>query len=761
MPLAFQQKQTFKNQPEQVVEEYKFNGGLVTDVHETKLAANQSPNLANVIADDTQNLVTRSGYLRYNGDPVSSSTNQSNTGASTGTVSLTSPSTYVAQTFQVGTLASILQVNAYLAMQNSGESQYVKVELWSGASGPSAHIADAQTILVSSTAETAYNFRFRVPQLLTATTEFALVIRPVVVQSTSQTTNTVLVHRTGTAYANGAAYESSDSGLTWSTIASIDLKFAVITGSNTGSTGLIRFYGDAGVAQTLAKFGTGYYRGNDSTGAMTAITMANGVTPASMGVVDYTVSNGTLLVVDQTNQILKYRGSTNGAYTTGTISVTNGSATVTGSGTSWSTTTNAEVGEYIQLPDLKWYRIVSIASNTSLTIEVSYYGSTASGQSYTISPWGVVQGRFNSGGTSPASESVANLVKPTPDFIENHINRIWTLKGNSLRFSVLDTSISGEHFNDWDTGSNAGEILIPSGNGDTGTGLYSLGNSLYIFQRRAIWRLYGNSPANFELRNVTNEIGMISQKTLVEWNDILIFLSDLGLIMFDGSNVKNFSEGVVNTFINDWADKTSPVATLWGNRYLINYTPSSSVTNSEALYYDLQSGTFWKITGVFASAWMTWAGGTDDGRLYFASSNQGSIYRWDIGNHDDGYPIVSLYDSPSLGFGAGINDKSLKRFYLQQLALGDWNMQTTMFTNISEVTTSGEPINLTPGSASLWDNFEWDVGSWSGEGALITTRLAEFQGQGRYFRFRMEQEGYGEGINVLGMIATARLRRLN
>lgn len=761
MPTIFQQKQNFKSQPEQVVEDFKFDGGLVVDVHETKLQPNQSPNLQDVRHDTTGNLLTRNGYLRYNGDPIGATSDEANTGASTGTISLTSTSTYVAQTFQVGTLATMVQVDFYLEMDNSGESQYVKAELWSGATGPSAKLADAQIKFISEATETKHSFRFRVPYALAATTEFAVVLYPIVVQSTNQNVNAVLVHRTGNSYASGGAYSSSDSGINWSAVSNVDLKFNVFTGGNTGSTGLIRFYGENSVSKTINKIGTSYYLGNDTTGAISTVTMSNGVTPLAAGYNDYTVSNGTLLLVDSSNYIIKYRGSTNAAYSTGTITATSGSATVTGSGTSWATATNAEVGEYIKLPDLKWYKITAIASNTSLTIESTYRGSTLSGQTYTISPWGVVQGRFNDGAASPTSEAVTSLVRPQPAFIENHINRIWTLTGNSLRFSAIDTSITGEHFNDWDTSGNAGEIIIPSGDGDSGTGLYSLGNSLYIFQRRAIWRLYGSSPANFELRNVTNEIGMISRKTLVEYDDLLIFLSDFGIYLFDGSNLRNISEGVVNTLVNSWANKTSPVATLWDNKYLICYTEAGQSANSAAIFYDLKAGTFWKISNIYASAWMTWAGGTDDGRLYFASSNQGSIYRWDTGNHDDGYEISSLYDTPSLSFGASMNEKALKRFYLQQLAIGDWNMQSTMFTNVSEVTTSAQPVNLTPGDTSLWDVFEWDVDSWSGEGAIIRTRMAEFQGQGLYFKFRFAQTGYGEGFQILGMLGTARARRLN
>ena len=71
-------------------------------------------------------------------------------------------------------------------------------------------------------------------------------------------------------------------------------------------------------------------------------------------------------------------------YSAGTVSVTNGSATVTGSGTAW--VANAQASEGIWLPDGQLYEIVSINSDTSLTISPNYLGTTQSGQAYRIVP---------------------------------------------------------------------------------------------------------------------------------------------------------------------------------------------------------------------------------------------------------------------------------------------------------------------------------------------------------------------------------------
>lgn len=76
-------------------------------------------------------------------------------------------------------------------------------------------------------------------------------------------------------------------------------------------------------------------------------------------------------------------------YTTGTLSVSNGSQAVTGSGTSWTPTTNAQLeSRWLQIPqpngDNLWYQIQSVNSTTSLTLYQPYQGIDVSGATYTI-----------------------------------------------------------------------------------------------------------------------------------------------------------------------------------------------------------------------------------------------------------------------------------------------------------------------------------------------------------------------------------------
>ena len=82
----------------------------------------------------------------------------------------------------------------------------------------------------------------------------------------------------------------------------------------------------------------------------------------------YNVSAGTWVNVTPT-------------YTTGTITATNGSATITGAGTAW-LTQGLSPYQFI-LIDGAWYQICSIASNTSATLTTNFTGATGAGKAYT------------------------------------------------------------------------------------------------------------------------------------------------------------------------------------------------------------------------------------------------------------------------------------------------------------------------------------------------------------------------------------------
>ena len=71
-------------------------------------------------------------------------------------------------------------------------------------------------------------------------------------------------------------------------------------------------------------------------------------------------------------------------YKTGTVSVTQNSNAVIGTGTAF--IANSRVGDGFRGPDGRWYEVTNIASNTALSISPNYEGPTATGGLYAIMP---------------------------------------------------------------------------------------------------------------------------------------------------------------------------------------------------------------------------------------------------------------------------------------------------------------------------------------------------------------------------------------
>lgn len=106
-------------------------------------------------------------------------------------------------------------------------------------------------------------------------------------------------------------------------------------------------------------------------------TMSSDITLYSSTSLQGQNANGAIIDFNGGAYQIKVVGS--GAYSTGTVSVSNNGTAVTGSGTTW--TGNVTAGQYIMLGGL-WYPITVVGGNTSITIGVPYAGKALSGATY-------------------------------------------------------------------------------------------------------------------------------------------------------------------------------------------------------------------------------------------------------------------------------------------------------------------------------------------------------------------------------------------
>jgi len=108
--------------------------------------------------------------------------------------------------------------------------------------------------------------------------------------------------------------------------------------------------------------------------------------------------------------------STDPASLTGTISFTDGSTTVTGSGTAFST--ELASGDFIELTAGSWWEVLSIASDTSLTLYQMFSGTTTSG--YTSRRMTASAGITDTG-AAPTSTTLVQYVQSSGSSASNRL----------------------------------------------------------------------------------------------------------------------------------------------------------------------------------------------------------------------------------------------------------------------------------------------------------------------------------------------------
>jgi hypothetical protein len=149
---------------------------------------------------------------------------------------------------------------------------------------------------------------------------------------------------------------------------------------------------------------------------------------------------------------------TNSLLTAGTATATNGSATVTGSGTVWASTVRPGMLISFGSPYSDWYQVTAVASDTSLTINTNFTGTTGS-YGYGILPWFATE--------ADAATRISN-------------DLLTLLESYGTIFNVSGASKTQE-FNKTSSGGDAGQILSQGGTKQFRFGLF--GDNVYRLQR--------------------------------------------------------------------------------------------------------------------------------------------------------------------------------------------------------------------------------------------------------------------------------------
>ena len=230
---------------------------------------------------------------------------------------------------------------------------------------------------------------------------------------------------------------------------------------------------------------------------------------------------------------------------------------------------------------------------------------------------------------------------------------------------------------DFSTANGAGSLRIDS----QVTALFPFRNELIIFGEERIYRLTGNTIADFVLQPVTRDIGCLNGFTVQELAGDIIFLGRDGLRTVAGTERINDVElGTISGSIKELFDDTDvdefesivvPGKTQY-RLFRVNTTADTRATTKGVIAVRKQQGFEFATTkGIQPSStdFFTIQGET----FVIHGGFDGYVYRQEQGNTFDGTNIVGRYRSPDMTMGdAGIR-KNFQRVIINYSPTGTIN----------------------------------------------------------------------------------------
>lgn len=263
---------------------------------------------------------------------------------------------------------------------------------------------------------------------------------------------------------------------------------------------------------------------------------------------------------------------------------------------------------------------------------------------------GEVNGYIDANGVKKNTEAEITTYAPKGNFIELHYDRLWIAgeTANPDRVYFSTAGVNGADIEDFtipieeaEANQHGGFIDVRSYDGGKIIGLKVIFNAIVIFKNKTAYKVFGNSPDNYELVQLFSSSGAIADKSICVGNNGAYFLNDDGIYFYDGTNTNLISQKISKTIMRMNSNYSSKsVGYYYNNKYYLAIPVDNSTTNNLLIEFNTLTNSF--VTHNIGAI-------TDfiefSNKLYFSSGNtvksltEGDAYLplyWETPNYDYG-----------------------------------------------------------------------------------------------------------------------------
>lgn len=270
----------------------------------------------------------------------------------------------------------------------------------------------------------------------------------------------------------------------------------------------------------------------------------------------------------------------------------------------------------------------------------------------------------NLGGTPPQAKYV--VVYKNYVFLLNTFDSVWYPSR-----AVVSGLAEPETYS-----TTAESILdINPGDGDGLTGGKVFQGILRLFKEKTVWALYGNNTDDFTLMPWPADEGAVSQRSIVESENVLYWMGRKGVYSDDGNGAIRISDDIKDTIASINQAYTSKISGVkWEDtvRWAIP-TGSSTVPNKIIIYYPRLRT--WTIDDHIPVHIMAVIQTASTPTLFGGHNANGYIYTLETGTSDDGGNFNSYWQGKDFDCGASYLDKYWRRTRITAAAQAtDYNL---------------------------------------------------------------------------------------
>ena len=186
----------------------------------------------------------------------------------------------------------------------------------------------------------------------------------------------------------------------------------------------------------------------------------------------------------------------------------------------------------------------------------------------------------------------------------------------------------------------AGDIMIPTWDGDSFQALRQYGSDLIAVKRNSIWRIYGTNPGEFTVQRQYGG-GTIVENTLAVYNDAAYMLGENGMLRYNGNGAVPFLQDEVQTLMHDQVNRdviSRACAGIRNQTYCLALPVNGSTFCNAILEYNTSSGAIALRTGVSIDSFLQ----LDERLFYTSAQHPGRVFEL---RDDIGKPLPTVWVS--------------------------------------------------------------------------------------------------------------------